>query len=77
MEKSTENLSKFLQCGIAVLSLVLVLGAAIKFTPQIVTVSSSKNGKELPIYCVDKGENPQISLSFDAAWGDGWLMEVR
>jgi len=25
--------------------------------------------KELPIYCVEK-EKPQISISFDAAWGN-------
>lgn len=36
---------------------------------QSVTASSSVNGRELPIYSV-RTEKPQISLSFDAAWGN-------
>lgn len=36
---------------------------------QVVTASSNVNGRELPIYNVQT-DKPQISLSFDAAWGD-------
>lgn len=36
---------------------------------KVITVSSTVNGKELPIYCVET-EKPQISISFDAAWGN-------
>ena len=40
-----------------------------ELTEQVVTTSSSVNGRELPIYSV-RTEKPQISLSFDAAWGN-------
>lgn len=36
---------------------------------KVITVSSTVDGKELPIYCVET-EKPQISISFDAAWGN-------
>lgn len=36
---------------------------------QVVTASSNVNGRELPIYNVQT-DKPQISLSFDAAWGN-------
>lgn len=31
--------------------------------------------KKLPIYCVDT-DSPKVALSFDAAWGESWLLEV-
>lgn len=37
--------------------------------PSSISVSSNVNGRELPIYCVDT-QKPQVSLSFDAAWGN-------
>lgn len=40
-----------------------------ELTEQVVTTSSSVNGRELPIYSV-RTDKTQISLSFDAAWGD-------
>lgn len=33
------------------------------------TVATSASKKKLPIYCVDTQGKPQISISFDAAWG--------
>ncbi|MCI8732406.1 MAG: hypothetical protein HFH59_04550 [Lachnospiraceae bacterium] len=48
---------------------VLVI-SAIRYVPEVVTVSTSVDGRELPIYCVDT-EKPQIALSFDAACGGG------
>ena len=48
---------------------VLVI-SAIRYVPEVVTVSTSVDGRELPIYCVDT-EKPRIALSFDAACGDG------
>lgn len=27
--------------------------------------------RDLPIYCVDTGEEKKVSISFDAAWGNG------
>ena len=47
---------------------VLFLCAA-DFLPDIITVSSTPGGLELPIYCVET-EKPQIAISFDAAWGN-------
>jgi len=40
--------------------------------PESMTVSSTVNGRELPIYCVET-DKKQIALSFDAAWGGGHL----
>ncbi len=60
-----------------VLSLIVILGIGIlsaaspviqgKLFPETVAVSASK--RKLPIYCVDTQGKPQISISFDAAWG--------
>ena len=35
--------------------------------PDAVITSAAK--RKLPIYCVDTQGKPQISISFDAAWG--------
>lgn len=55
---------------------LLYFGALFVFTAGMVhllgsstTVSNSVNGRELPIYCVET-DKPQISLTFDAAWGN-------
>lgn len=37
------------------------------FVPEAVSVSSTINGRELPIYCVETQEK-KVALSFDAAW---------
>lgn len=47
---------------------VLIIGAFV-YLPSVVSVSSSVNGRDLPIYCVQT-DNPQIALTFDAAWGN-------
>ena len=47
---------------------VIVVGAA-NYLPKLVSVSSSVNGRDLPIYCVQT-QKPQIALTFDAAWGN-------
>ncbi len=39
------------------------------FVPEAISVSSTINGRELPIYCVETDEK-KIALSFDAAWGN-------
>lgn len=63
-----EKMGKFCKSGIIVLSLLLVIAAAIYFVPQMVTNAADKK-KELPIYCVDTNEK-KVALSFDAAWGN-------
>lgn len=40
-----------------------------KNLPEAVTTSSSVNGRNLPIYCVET-DKKQIALTFDAAWGN-------
>lgn len=47
----------------------LLLAGSIHCLPQIVSVSSSVNGRDLPIYCVQT-DQPKIALTFDAAWGN-------
>ncbi len=32
---------------------------------------AAKLDRDLPIYCVDTGEKKMVSISFDAAWGNG------
>jgi len=39
-------------------------------------VSVSKPERDLPIYCVDKGEDKVVSISFDAAWGAEDTMQL-
>lgn len=56
-------------------SVALIQGIA-RFLPDSITVSSSVGGRELPIYCVET-DKKQVALSFDAAWGNGWLMERK
>ena len=33
-------------------------------------VAAGTTQRQLPIYCVDRGEQKLCSISFDAAWGD-------
>ncbi len=47
----------------------LLVLSAVTWLPRFVSVSSTVGGRELPIYCVET-EKPQISISFDAAWGN-------
>ena len=47
----------------------LLVFSAVSILPDIISVSNTVGGKELPIYCVET-EKPQISISFDAAWGN-------
>ena len=50
---------------VAVFAGILVIQSQTNF----ISVSSTVNGRELPIYCVDTDEK-KISISFDAAWGN-------
>lgn len=51
------------------LATIALIQGIVKVLPDTITVSSSVNGRELPIYCVETDKN-QIALSFDAAWGN-------
>ncbi len=54
--------------------MALLVISAIRYMPATVSVSTSVDGRELPIYCVET-EKPQVALSFDAACGGGQLGE--
>ena len=51
------------------LGVVAFVKCVTTFVPQAVSVSSTINGRELPIYCVETDEK-KVALSFDAAWGN-------
>jgi len=69
MDNVTDNVTAFIKTGMFSLTFVLLMAGAVYFLQNTVTVTSSPNGKELPIYCVDR-EDQKIGLSFDAAWGN-------
>lgn len=54
------------------LTTIALIQGIVRVLPDSITVSSTVNGRELPIYCVET-DKKQIALSFDAAWGDGYL----
>lgn len=58
------------------LASVALIQGIVRFLPDSITVSSSVGGRELPIYCVET-DKKQVALSFDAAWGNEWLMERK
>lgn len=60
---------RFLNSIIALAFAGLLILSASTWLPPFVSVSSTVGGRELPIYCVET-EKPQISISFDAAWGN-------
>ncbi len=53
---------------VTILVAALVIAGAVSL-PKMVSVTSTVNGRELPIYCVDTDEK-KVALSFDAAWGN-------
>lgn len=53
---------------------ILILTGVV-YLPQTIAVTSSVNGRELPIYCVETKE-PKVALSFDAAWGNEDTPEI-
>lgn len=78
-EKKKQNFirSVFVQvaksAAFALATIALIQGVS-RHLPDSITVSSSVGGRELPIYCVET-DKKQVALSFDAAWGNGRLME--
>ena len=63
-----EKIAKFIKTGIAVLTTIAVFSLGIKYVPDAITVTTP-NERKLPIYCVDTNKK-QVSISFDAAWGN-------
>lgn len=70
MKKGKGNLSKrFLLILVAAAVCAVGFGYHLKQNPALISVHSTVNGRELPIYNVQTDE-PKISISFDAAWGN-------
>lgn len=70
MKKGKGNLSKrFLLILVAAAVCAVGFGYHWKQNPALISVHSTVNGRELPIYNVQTDE-PKISISFDAAWGN-------
>ena len=63
------DITLFVKIGIIVLSILVVVGLAVKLLPNAITVSSIGRKRDLPIYSVATDEN-KVALSFDAAWGN-------
>ncbi len=55
--------------GIALLALFVILITALSVARNSAVAVSGKV-RDLPIYCVDKGDEKIASISFDAAWGN-------
>jgi hypothetical protein len=73
--KSISDITLFVKIGIIVLSILAVIGMAIKYLPDAITVSSIGRKRDLPIYCVATDEN-KVALSFDAAWVNGRVCKI-
>lgn len=58
-----------LKYGVCMLTAFAVLRGVLVTVKANVSVSNSVNGRELPVYCVETKE-PEIALTFDAAWGN-------
>ena len=71
IENEREKLILFTKVGAIVLTSIALLASSILLYPENQEVISNSliQGKELPIYCVET-DKPQISISFDAAWGN-------
>lgn len=69
MEKIVRKLKEKRKEALLVLAALALLRGLAVFFPASITVSSSVNGKELPIHCVETKEK-KVALTFDAAWGN-------
>lgn len=66
----TKKQAVFLAAAIVVVITAMVVGKG-----GSVTVSGKQ--RDLPIYCVDKGDEKIASISFDAAWGAYQSVQVK
>lgn len=64
-----QNLALSAKYGALVIAALAVVRGGYTVISENVATSSSVNGRELPIYCVETDEK-KIALSFDAAWGN-------
>ncbi|MEF9940900.1 MAG: polysaccharide deacetylase family protein [Lachnospiraceae bacterium] len=59
------------KCKFSIIFFLLFIMAvgSVKYLNSMIRISSTVNGRELPIYAV-KTDKKQVALSFDAAWGN-------
>ncbi len=77
-EYARQKLITGVKYGVFLLTAFALLRGILVTAGANITVSSSVDGRELPIYCVDTPEK-KIALSFDAAWGNedtGKILEI-
>ena len=76
-EKNWSFTRKLVYKGMLFLFLSFMVGGLVKLARDNVAVVTSENVKykNLPIYCVET-DKKQISLTFDAAWGDEDLDDI-
>lgn len=67
--KNIKNINPFIQCGCVIICLFLLVFAAMQFISPLAMQTFSLGERKIPIYCVDT-DQPQVALSFDAAWGN-------
>lgn len=68
-EYAKQRTVRGLKYGVFLLTAFAVLRGILVTAGADVIVSSSGDGRKLPIYCVETQEK-KIALSFDAAWGN-------
>lgn len=57
------------------MAMALMTIGAIRYVPEVVSVSTGVDGRELPICCVD-AEKSQAALSIDAVWGNENILKI-
>ncbi|MCD8149504.1 MAG: hypothetical protein LUE92_08070 [Clostridiales bacterium] len=60
---------RFVASAMGAVVAVLAVVLALQTKTELIAVSNTVNGRELPIYCVDT-EEKKVAISFDAAWGN-------
>ena len=54
-------------------ALLVLCGLA--YGPRLLSVASTSSSRNLPIYCVET-DKPQLSISFDSAWGNEYTQTI-
>lgn len=63
-ESDKQKIKSFVFTGIIVLTLMVMVVFGVKYVPKVVTVTTSANGVELPIYSVHM-KDKKVALSFE------------
>lgn len=69
LEEKKQKLILMAKYGVLVLTVLATVRGIVINVRQSFFTSNTVDGRELPIYCVETKE-PEIALTFDAAWGN-------